>query len=858
MSNDRDSPLDDNEIKASSATVSVVVVNFNGRRHLEPCFRSLLAQDYPSALIELILIDNNSQDDSLEIMAAQFPRVKVIQNAGNVGFARAVNQGAALATGRYLALINNDARADAHWLTAMVSTLEAHREQGVVCVGAQILDWEGQRLDFVSGGASFYGMGCQFYHGFPIESTRFEAHEALFACGGAMLVEREVFLCAGGFDEDYFAYYEDVDFGWRLWVLGYKVLVTPAAIIYHRHHGTSNRMQQYQIHKLFERNALMAVIKNYEDANLYRVLSSSLLFMFQRILGDSVDTIDWDSFDFIRTAAQNGTSVAEAEQVVPKLMLSPIAALKDVIDHFPQLWQKRLDIQSRRARSDAEILPHFHYPLGPHYQFESRPALTLDIVEALGIRDLFAKSRMHRILIISTDPLYENLTGIGLRALEMARCLGQYCYVTLAAPERADISVPDVQCVAFQRDDQVTVRQLASESEVIIFQGYSLLRYPGIGELNKILVADLYDPYYLEGLELFSRKEADLAHAMACSTLDTLNQQLRVGDFFLCASERQRDFWLGMLTSQGRLTPDGYRQDPTFRTLIDVAPFGIAPDPPRHQHQVLKGVVPGINPDDTLILWGGGIWDWLDPLTVIRAMKFVREQRPDLKLFFLGYRHPNPVDVPEMEMHQQAVNLAQDLDLYNQTVFFNDRWVPYAERSSYLLEADIGVSAHLAHVETRFAFRTRLLDYIWAGLPMVVTAGDTLADIVTERGLGYTVAIGDAEGFAQSLLALAAQAELRAAYAEAFAAVREEYTWEQTLRPLIEFCRNPRYAADRRKMELGSQYTKDSRVIKLDAVVAEKNAHIAYLEDLIKRMEAGRVMRLLRWLTSITRSSTRL
>lgn len=831
----------------TSATVSVVVINLNGRHHLEHCFQSLLEQDYPPDLVELILVDNASQDGSLELMRERFPTVKVIQNAANVGFAPAVNQGAAAATGRYLALINNDTRADPGWMTAMVYALETGRERGVACVGSQILDWDGKRIDFVSSGSSFYGFGYQFYHGFPLGATQVGDHEALFACGGAMLVDRAVFLEVGGFDADYFAYYEDVDFGWRLWVLGYRVLITPKAIMYHRHHGTSSRMQKYQVHKLFERNALMTVIKNYEEANLHRVLSSSLLLMFQRIVGDSAGTVEWERFDFARGGAQ---PPAVQEQTAPRLMFSPVAAVKDIIDDFPRLWQKRQQIQARRARADADIFPLLLYPFGPHYQYESRPAIAQAMMDALGVRTMLAGSRMHRVLIISTDPLFENLAGVGIRAVEMARGLSQSCYVTLAAPERADVSLPDVQAVAFQRDDEPLIRHLASQAEIIIFQGYSLLRYPVIGELNKILVVDLYDPYYLEGLELFCREDDERARLIARDNLASLNQQLLAGDFFICASERQRDFWLGMLTSLGRISPDGYRSDPTFRSLIDVAPFGSEADPPVHQRPVLKGVVPGINADDTLVLWGGGIWDWLDPLTVVAAMGLVREQRPNLKLFFLGYRHPNPADVPEMAMHTRAVALARELGLYNQTVFFNDRWVPYAERSSYLLEADIGVSAHLAHIETRFAFRTRLLDYIWAGLPMVVTAGDALADAVVQQGLGCAVPIGDAARFAEALLELTSPPDPRACYTAAFAAVREQYTWQRALKPLVAFCRNPRYAPDRARMEMGSQYQQVNREAKLEAAIIEKNAHIAYLEDLIRRLESGRVMRLLRWVES--------
>lgn len=833
--------------------VSVVVVNLNGRHHLQPCFQSLMEQDYPADQLELILIDNASTDGSLELMAERFPRVKVVRNATNSGFAPAVNQGVALAHGRYVALINNDTRLNPNWISAMVATIEVGREHNVACVGSQILDWEGQKIDFISSGANFYGFGYQFYHGFPLGATRMSEHEALFACGGAMLVDREIFLAIGGFDEEYFAYYEDVDLGWRLWVLGYRVVITPAATIYHRHHGTSSRLQPYQLHKLFERNALMTVIKNYEEANLQRVLSASLLLMLQRVIAETIGSVVWEQFDF----AGGGAQPPEVQdQLLPRLALSPLAAVQDLLRDFPQLWQKRMRIQAARRRPDAEIFPLFQFPLGGNYQHGPHPLATQTMLEALGIPAMFTGSPMHRVLIISSDPLSANLAGVGIRAVELARGLSSSCYVTLAAPERADLTIPGVQVVAFARDDEQLVGQLAAQSEVIIFQGFSLRRYPVIGGQRKILVVDLYDPFYLEGLELFSKEEAERGRLMAADNLATLGQQLLHGDFFICASERQRDFWIGMLTALGRLEPDGYRRDPTFRSLIDVVPFGCADTPPRYTKRVLKGVVPGISEGDTVLLWGGGIWDWLDPLTVIRAMGLLRAQRPDLKLFFLGYRHPNPTDVPEMAIHARAVALAAELGLLDQTVFFNDRWVPYDERANYLLEADIGVSAHQAHIETRFAFRTRLLDYIWSGLPMVVAEGDALADTVVQSGLGLAVPIGDAAAFARALLELTDEPNPRERYAAAFAAIRPAFTWSSVLRPLITFCRNPRYATDRVSVALESAPLPPSREAKLDAVICEKNEHIAYLEDLIQRLESGRMMRLLRWVQRRGRGSS--
>lgn len=836
------------------STIAVVVVNYNGRQHLEACFNALFAQTYPAHLVELVLVDNNSTDDSSALIARQFPAVRVVQNVENVGFAPAVNQAARLVRSEYLALLNNDAAAEPSWLQAMVEELEAHRAENVVCVGAMMLDWTGQRIDFIGGGINFYGHGNQLFHKVPHEAVLTEPGELLFACGGAMLVERAAFLTIGGFDEHYFAYFEDVDFGWRTWLYGYKVRFTPHAIVRHRQHATANTMDGHQIRMLLERNALATIIKNYDDANLGRVLPAALLLILKRSLVDGGTAFDRREFDL----RQRGPGSSASMLHVPKIMLSYIAALGDVIEDWPRLWGQRQAIQARRTRPDGAIFPMFKQPFAMIDLDLSLHLFQETMTESFNLRAMFADERTTNVLIISTDPLHDKLAGPGIRAVEMARYLAQHCHVVLAAPERAELSLPDVQCIAFKRDDGETLRHLANDAQVIIVQGFTLRKYPLLLAAERILVVDLYDPFHLENLELIERRDLPpaRAHELAQHDLLALNEQLQAGDFFICASERQRDLWLGALGTLGRLSPAAYHRDPTLRSLIDVVPFGLPPEPPTQSTRVLKGVVPGINADDTVVLWGGGIWEWLDPLTVIRAMAQLHEQRPDIKLFFLGQHHPNPAEVGPMAMYARAVALAQELNVLNQTVFFNDHWVEYTQRQQYLLETDIGVSAHTEHIETRFAFRTRLLDYIWAGLPMVVSVGDTLADVVARWNLGHVVAIGDVAGWANALLDLADRRDA-AEWSAQFQAAQSHFAWPIALKPLLDFCRQPRYAADKRQRVAKTAATSAGgpgvryRMDELDRVVAEKNSHIAHLENLIQRLENGRVMRLLRMINRL-------
>jgi glycosyltransferase involved in cell wall biosynthesis len=217
-------------------------------------------------------------------------------------------------------------------------------------------------------------------------------------------------------------------------------------------------------------------------------------------------------------------------------------------------------------------------------------------------------------------------------------------------------------------------------------------------------------------------------------------------------------------------------------------PFGLSERPPSHDRSVLKGVWPGIGPDDRVLLWGGGIWRWLDPLTPIRGVERLAAEGRRVHLFFMGVDRPgaDPEVIPSSA--EQAIAYARERGLEGACVHFNHGWVPYEERQNYLLEADLGISTHHEHLEARFSFRTRVLDYLWAGLPMVLTTGDSMADLVERGALGETVAPEDDRGFA---LACAALLDDPARHAETVRRVHEAaraFRWEEAARPLVEYC----------------------------------------------------------------------
>lgn len=399
-----------------------------------------------------------------------------------------------------------------------------------------------------------------------------------------------------------------------------------------------------------------------------------------------------------------------------------------------------------------------------------------------------------RILIVSHDPIGERMAGPAIRYWELAYALSKEFEVLLAAPGQPTLRSADFRLEGYETDGQA-LAHLAKQADVILVSGYLLYKFPLLKTTGKALMVDIYDPFILENLEIHSVRPLPEQAGIHTVNLRVLNELLQTGDFFICASEKQRDYWLGMLAAVGRINPYTYNDDRSLRRLVDVVSFGLPAEPPGHEKQVLKGIWEGIDRDDKVILWGGGIWEWFDPLTLIKAMARIVERRGDVKLFFMGMRHPNVEDVPEMRMCAKAVELSKELGLYKRHVFFND-WAPYLERENYLLEADIGVSLHFDYVETRFSFRTRLLDYIWAGLPMIVTKGDALSDLVERHGLGRTVDYEDVQEVEQSLLALLNEPDLRVERREEFKKVAGQFTWAKVVEPLARFCRQPRRAPD--------------------------------------------------------------
>ena len=411
---------------------------------------------------------------------------------------------------------------------------------------------------------------------------------------------------------------------------------------------------------------------------------------------------------------------------------------------------------------------------------------------------LSKKKDQARLLIISYDIIGKQMAGPGIRFYEFAKVLSDYIDVTLAAPNKIDVDSEGFKTRQYSISNYETLRKCTENADIILIQGHILYYFPFLKNFNGKIVVDLYNPFNLESLEMYKGEGMADRLRIDKNNLNMLKLQLTIGDFFICASEKQRDYWIGMLNAVGRLNPYTYDKDSTFKKLIDVVPFGIPSDPPEHTKDVTKGVIPNIKEDDKIVLWGGGIWNWLDPITAIKALWEITRSRKDIKMLFIGTKHPDP-KLPEMKKCVEAINLSKELDLFDEYVFFN-KWAPYKVRQNFLLEADVGLSIHQERIETEFSYRTRVMDYIWARLPVITTEGDLVAKMVKEKNIGEVIKYEDVRKLARVMESILVNKSLRDIYKKNLYKIAPKFYWEKVVRPLVEYCVNADYAIDKKKI----------------------------------------------------------
>ncbi len=309
-----------------SVKASIVIPNWDGKKFLKSVLKSLKNQTYKN--FETIVVDNGSKDGSVEYIERYFPKTRIIKLPKNIGFAPAVNLGIKEALGEYIILINNDTKVDKRCIEYLVLAADVHPEVGMVaCKMLQfykpsIIDSAGDYID-ASGHANNIGLGEK-------DGEKFnKAGYVFLVTGGGGLFKRSVFDKVGFLDDDFFAYFEDVDLCFRAQLVGIKGWYEPKAIIYHIHKATSSRNKPFTEYLQF-RNMTMTVIKNFPKGLLLKDLN------WLKIILVNINTI--------RFLSING------------FFVSAIKAEFYIIFNFFKLLNKRKYIQENIKVSESYII----------------------------------------------------------------------------------------------------------------------------------------------------------------------------------------------------------------------------------------------------------------------------------------------------------------------------------------------------------------------------------------------------------------------------------------------------------------------------------------------------------------------
>lgn len=389
---------------------------------------------------------------------------------------------------------------------------------------------------------------------------------------------------------------------------------------------------------------------------------------------------------------------------------------------------------------------------------------------------------MTRIALVSSEPIRPRMAGIGIRYLELARRLpehapaGEIETVLVSPGDPADAAELDLDPARVRRFEAGRLGEILADADAVVAQG-QLANDVVLGLPGTPVVIDLYDPWLVENLHYLDSLGLDPYrndHA-------TWVLQLSRGDFFLCSSEEQRTYYLGFLTALGRVNPHRVARDPDLRRLIAPVPFGIPDELPPHE--------PYLPPRDEggpkRILFGG-LYDWYDPDTLLDALELLTAEDPEMEWTLLLIENPNPDATPQ-ELWRRVETRCRRRGWWGSRVETLP-WVPAARRYDLLRDVDVLCAPHRVSLETRLSLRTRFLDALAAGCPVITSEGGALSRRLAEHDAGRVVAEGDAPGLARALRDALAEAGPR----PGARALLDTFRWERVLEPLVAFCRDPR------------------------------------------------------------------
>ena len=316
----------------SAPKVSIIIVNYNGKELLQKCLDSLLKVNYDN--FEIILVDNNSTDGTVEFITKNYPSLIIIKLDSNKGFAEPNNVAAKISKGKYLLFLNNDTVVTPNFISEMVKVMETDKK---IAVCQSLLLKPDGSVD--SSGDFIDHLGVVYNSKTKIDEIR----EVSSAKGASMLVRSDIFEKLDGFDQKFFITFEDVDLCWRSWILGYRVLIIPTSIVYHEGGITIKKIKSEIAFHGFK-NQLAMKITNFEP-----ILAVRNMMFFFGIYGIRELKI-W--LDYTISGSTKLSSTEYEDNIAPKPSFKVIAkSIFWILSNYGYLLKKQRTINKNRVYS---------------------------------------------------------------------------------------------------------------------------------------------------------------------------------------------------------------------------------------------------------------------------------------------------------------------------------------------------------------------------------------------------------------------------------------------------------------------------------------------------------------------------
>lgn len=520
-------------LNESCPRVSIILVNYKGVSDTVEAIRHLSYVNWPAAKLEIVVVDNNSQDESLEILSGLEEKILLVESDQNLGFAGGCNLGVEASSGEFVAFLNNDAKPHKNWISAAIAAFTKNPRVGAVA--STVLDWEGKTIDFAGASLTWYGMGYKPLLGEPRTGVGASEAPVLFGTGAAMFVRRSVYDLLGGFDDKYFMFFEDVDFGWRLNLAGWVFQHVPGSIAYHKHHASMNKLGEFREKYLLERNALFTLYKNLGSDRLAHILPAAMALSARR----SVTDAKLDSLDF--EISRPGQVDENAMMSVDRSSIAGLYAVDQFVEALPRLREQRSKIQATRRVSDLALWSLFgdlDVPIQSSNAYRSGYETLVEVFPVLRKPDSV------RILLI-TDEAKPEETWLWRLAEEISLLFE----VVLLVTSPCIIQPANFRLIEVTGDLPAEIAKWENWARMIVARPRVIAQHDTLRYSRRKLAVDLTGDKLPLGREPASAIWGNM-------TGDALEEARRLvtmrSDLFLVDSKKQQELWSKELIDSGR------------------------------------------------------------------------------------------------------------------------------------------------------------------------------------------------------------------------------------------------------------------------------------------------------------------